>query len=431
MEIMLTEIIYILLLWIRYHVEGNVRDETELFACDDHAVQIQCQSRLSTIAVYNATFVSINATYDQERPNCDRIRSLAEGGNVTCTDDVRLIVNQRCSGVSSCIFTVTDLVPRECFGAGILSLVYGCVSAADVVRHCGMNVVGNTAEGFIQNPGYPNYYSRMKCKWTVSGDAGQTVLVSVLDMSLLATTAGQSAVDCRDSLQLFDGQLKTMHACGWDNAYLHTFQSNSNEVTIVFNSQDVWPSRGFLIYYRVLGCATLPAPMHGYLVYRNTSLAHYMCCARHVFVDDYKRNKILFCEDGNKWNGSVTLCKSIKVLRQWSNSSGAEFEEDGLMSDSDPIRQVAPHAANIIYDIVIPSVIMAAMVVCNIVIVLVILRVRRSKHRETVVPSAKAEEEMAFQQQQEPSTSKRNGHNNGYHELSPRRAPLARVETGV
>lgn len=384
-------------IWRTYLIEGTIREENKVLACHNEAVHLKCQDRDSVLVIYSATFAT-DGSIVTDKCNFD-----AQVVNNTCFDDVRLVVNSKCAGVKSCQFLVSELIPRDCYGEGVLSLVYGCASVSHIIKFCNVNITGSTSEGFIHNPGYPNYYPDLdRCTWTIRANRGQRVLLSLLDMSMQRSPA--TPVDCQDYLQIFDGRVKLMHACGQDTSYLHTIESNSNYIRIVFASRDVWPSRGVLFYYRVLGCPTLIAPEHGYLVFRNVSMAHYMCCARHVFVDSYKRNRFLYCLDGNHWNGTVPQCKNVRALREWQNTTGIEFEEEDDM-EIEPVHRVAVQQVSYVLDVMVPSFIMGGLIICNVFIVLVILKMRRNKSETEVMD----EHEIKSDLEPQPSTSKPNG----------------------
>lgn len=382
--------------WAVYITEGTIREENKVLACHNEAVHLKCSDSDSVLVIYSAIFATDGSIVTSQ------CRYDAQVVNNTCSDDVRLEVNSKCSGVKSCNFLVSDLVPRNCYGEGVLSLVYDCASATHITKFCNVNITGSTSEGFIHNPGYPNYYPDLnKCTWTIRANQGQHILLSLLDMSMQRSP--RTVIDCQDYLIIYDGRVKLMHACGQDTHYLHTFESTSNYVRIVFMSQDVWPSRGVLFYYRVLGCPTLVAPEHGYLVFRNVSIAHYMCCARHVFVDTYKRNRLIYCQDGNHWNETVSQCKNVRILRQWKNITGVEIEDE-QEKDSRPDLRVAVPEVSYVFDVMVPSIIMVALIICNVFIVCVILKMRRKKSHSLVDgPDIKSDLEP------QPSTSKQNG----------------------
>ncbi|RWS25506.1 mannan-binding lectin serine protease 2-like protein, partial [Leptotrombidium deliense] len=185
----------------------------------------------------------------------------------------------------------------------------------------------HNAYGYFATPGYPGFYPKLNCSWSIEADEGQTIQLSVLDADIkppkvveLVKQRGygnyQPRTVCIDALTASEETGKLFTICGNSLQNLQTIRTESNRLNISFESSDFSPTRGVLLRYfdsncvhvSVEGCQTLPAPRKGHLVYRNGSQALYTCCKNHVFEDTKELTKYLYCLHGVQWNATLTQC---------------------------------------------------------------------------------------------------------------------------
>lgn len=144
--------------------------------------------------------------------------------------------NLGCSGTESSLF--------ECRHNGLGTHNCGHGEDAGVVcehpePNCGENL---TMSGSFFTPFYPNdYHENAFCVWTLSAPVGQKILLTFLDLEI------ESCCTC-DYITVFDGPTvgDTELARLCNTSSLGTFQSTSNQLTVVFRSDQFQQSRGFM-----------------------------------------------------------------------------------------------------------------------------------------------------------------------------------------
>jgi len=68
------------------------------------------------------------------------------------------------------------------------------------------------------------------------------------------------------------------------------------------------------VFFAALGCPPLKTPADGYLVDRNATHAQYMCCVGFIFPDTSRRDRSLYCQNGNTWTTDLPDCISKWLL---------------------------------------------------------------------------------------------------------------------
>uniref|UniRef100_T1IKQ1 CUB domain-containing protein n=1 Tax=Strigamia maritima TaxID=126957 RepID=T1IKQ1_STRMM len=237
----------------------------------------------------------------------------------------------------------------------------------------------NRTEGYVKSPGYPNYYpGPLECEWPLKAETGQRMRVSILDLSLVDSHTDEP--HCADRFRLMDGKAKLLDTCGERRNILRQFESEDSDVTAQLNTHAIGAKRGILLWFKAFGCRTLEAPRHGYLVFRNVTFAQYMCCTNHYFEDNLERTRNLHCIDGSEWSSGLASCLDKKTLKLLKNLSS--FDEEDDYDNYESIHKVPLSEADVILDILVPSVIMGILVLGNAIIVAVLLKLRKSVKEE-------------------------------------------------
>ncbi|XP_073941396.1 uncharacterized protein [Choristoneura fumiferana] len=283
--------------------------------------------------------------------------------------NLRAPLSYRCTGVNHCSFVLQeDYPPARGWGPGAVYIKYACFDDTVSIHYCNrevaLGVAGAASEGYIRTPGYPHYYIGDECRWRLRAHPEQRIRVTLLDVSLRSIGPFENA--CTDYVLVQDANGDSLlSSCEQVELPLRLSSvTETVEVVVEARSAGAFPKRGVLFHYKSIGCVTLPAPSDGYLVYRNEDVAHYMCNVHHVFVDTRQRARVIWCYDDNRWNDSVPLC----------------VEEGGTNPTSEDSDTNMPHNdANMIVDIVIPSLLIAALFIGNAFIVLIIYKYRKRK----------------------------------------------------
>ncbi|XP_045533788.1 uncharacterized protein LOC106714286 isoform X2 [Papilio machaon] len=289
--------------------------------------------------------------------------------------NLRPPLSYRCTGVNHCNFLLEeDYPPAVAWPPGVVSIKYACFDDSLAVHYCNREVFvaasGPDSEGYIRTPGYPHFYVGDECRWRLKADPEQRIQISILDVSL--RSIGPFEDQCTDFVSVVDSNGESLlSTCEQVDLPLRlTSTTDALEVIVEAKSQGAFPKRGVLLHYKSLGCVTLPAPSDGYLVYRNEDVAHYMCNVNFVFADTRQRARMIWCFEDNRWNGTIPLCieTTIKVVGNDSVSEGPDKD-----------TKLPHNEANMIVDIVIPSLLIAALFIGNAFIVLIIYKYRKRK----------------------------------------------------
>lgn len=291
--------------------------------------------------------------------------------------NLRAPVSYRCTGVNHCNFLLfEDFPPSKSWSPGAVYIKYACFDDTLSVHYCNREVmiaeVGSDSEGYIRTPGYPHFYVGDECRWRLRVNPEQKVRVTFLDVSLRSISPFED--HCFDYVRVDDlNGDSLLYSCEQVELPLRlTSVTNVVDVAVEAKSKGAYPKRGVLLHYKSIGCVTLRAPSNGYLVYRNEDVAHYMCNVNFVFIDSRERARLIWCYDDNRWNDTVPLCVEETVHIAVDNN----FTRQGTANDT----KIPPHdEPNMIVDIVIPSLLIAALFIGNAFIVLIIYKYRKRK----------------------------------------------------
>ncbi|KPI98556.1 hypothetical protein RR46_03708 [Papilio xuthus] len=318
------------------------------------------------------SLLSYTRSYASWHDDGRRRRPLARPTSI----NLRPPLSYRCTGVNHCNFLLEeDYPPAVAWSPGVVSIKYACFDDSLAVHYCNREVFvaasGPDSEGYIRTPGYPHFYVGDECRWRLKADPEQRIRISLLDVSL--RSIGPFEDQCTDFVSVVDSNGESLlSTCDQVDLPLRlTSTTNALEVIVEAKSQGAFPKRGVLLHYKSLGCVTLPAPSDGYLVYRNEDVAHYMCNVNFVFADTRQRARMLWCFEDNRWNGTIPLCIEETTIKVVGN--------DSLSEGSDKGTKLPHNEANMIVDIVIPSLLIAALFIGNAFIVLIIYKYRKRK----------------------------------------------------
>ncbi|XP_049871230.1 uncharacterized protein LOC126370425 isoform X2 [Pectinophora gossypiella] len=289
--------------------------------------------------------------------------------------NLRAPVSYRCTGVNHCSFILSkDYPPSVSWSTGLVYIKYACFDDSISLHYCNREVriadSGPDSEGYIRTPGYPHFYiGEDECSWQLQVHPEQTIRVTLLDVSL--RSIGPFENHCTDYVKVLDSNGDSLlSSCDQVELPLRLSSSTSTvDIAVEAKSGGAFPKRGVLLHYKSIGCVTLPAPSDGYLVYRNEDVAHYMCHVNFVFADTQQRARVIWCYDDNRWNDTVPLCVETAIPAVGNDSQPSDKKDTKL-----------PHnEANMIVDIVIPSLLIAALFIGNAFIVLIIYKYRKRK----------------------------------------------------
>ncbi|XP_028038401.1 uncharacterized protein LOC114249128 [Bombyx mandarina] len=342
-----------------------------------------------SLLLFNDT-VDVSDEFVNDSDHCDAVsfrRSYAswrEGDKLrrasfrNASVNLRSPFSYRCTGVNHCNFLLSeDYPPSSSWSPGVVYIKYACFDDTISLHYCNRELRiaewGAESEGYIRTPGYPHFYVGDECRWRLIANPEQRIRVTFLDVSL--RSIGPFENECKDFVSVQDSNGDNLlYSCEQaDMPIKLTSTTNTVEVAVEARSKGAYPKRGVLLHYKSIGCVTLSAPSRGYLVYRNEDVAHYMCNVNFVFVDTQQRARLLWCYDDNRWNDTVPLCIAETVVKAVGNDSSRE----GIGKET----KLPPHQEpNMIVDIVIPSLLIAALFIGNAFIVLIIYKYRKRKN---------------------------------------------------
>ncbi|KAK4296900.1 hypothetical protein Pmani_030637 [Petrolisthes manimaculis] len=290
-------------------------------------------------------------------------------------------INKQCGGQTECKFELqkhTDLQRREDlkkYRRGALRVVYDCVKKTDFHRVCGSEV--NSQKGWVQSVGYPLYYlGDPVCTITLRVDEGQHIQITLTDISL-REDAQPGNKGCRDSIKIQENGTELLEKCGVTNVPITvTSKGPVLNVTLTATSK-LFPKRGFLGHFKALGCQTPLAPADGYMSYRNATHAEFWCCVHHAFSDTMTRRRVLECGDRTQtWNDTLPDCVDLEELLAGGNITESQYQNlvngTTVLAQAERLRQ-----AHIVYDLVVPAVIMSVLVLGNAAVVFLIIYCRK------------------------------------------------------
>ncbi|XP_067141481.1 uncharacterized protein [Centruroides vittatus] len=347
--------------------------------CSDEDFHISCDSH-SILAVHQATFST----------NVEKLNETCLRNQTNCTEDISFSVASKCSGLSQCNFNLArDHEDKKCLDYGLLDIKYSCIPETSINKYC--NVHLKNSSGYITSPGYPMFYPRFyNCSWVIEAGVGQTISVTLLDISLRLSKKNEH---CND-ITIAEGYRKLLVGCGWPKNLPRTVISKKNQIKIRLSSKEFIPSKGFMIYYKVRGCTALPPPHLGYMVYSNGTAAMYMCCKDHVFNDSKQDNRYLYCINDQRWNASMANCVSNEEA----------FGNDKLFSNQSSVKKEL-HTRDLLQEALTPVILLAVMLVVNAIIIYVIFRIRRRYKTKQVDNNNEEQTLQTLQQRLPPRTT--------------------------
>ncbi|CAG7824477.1 unnamed protein product [Allacma fusca] len=295
--------------------------------------------------------------------------------------DLRSVFNQRCSGKSSCDVYLLwnkqrdEELTRVChkWPDGRIVVKYLCFnsSSGDVHSKCNEDV-RPAREGFLVNPGYPDIYpGDHSCQWRLHVFQ-QRLLLVLFDISL----RGKEKSGCRDKLIVSEDRTNLFSTCG-DHSSAVAILSLSHQVnvTLLPQSRMAFPKRGFLLYFRVIGCMTPEGPVNSNMVFRNATHAYFLCKVGHVFPDTLTRHRWLLCNPlEHHWTPSHLSCEDIRNLLEYNSSINDILP--GLWPVTFRFAQ-----RSIMKDYIIPVIVLLSLFLVNTIIVLCIWKHRSSHMR--------------------------------------------------
>ncbi|XP_053661774.1 uncharacterized protein LOC128710935 [Anopheles marshallii] len=228
-------------------------------------------------------------------------------------------------------------------------------------------------QGFLMTPSYPKYYiGDSTCRWTLYAGVHQRIKLTVLDLALRYDD------ECRDYLQVVDLNTNQtlFHSCTESSRPIEIVSIQERlEVSVRTTTKVIYPKRGVLVHYTALGCE-LPSPTPGHmrLVRRTEHRVKYVCDPLHVFPDTGESVRELICTAKHTWNRPLPAC----IEKRATEGSGlvSHYEQKRRYSDSD---NMSDKQADTVYDILIPSLIIAGLFVVNGIVFAVIMRYRNKR----------------------------------------------------
>ncbi|KAJ6633172.1 CUB and sushi domain-containing protein 1 [Pseudolycoriella hygida] len=225
-------------------------------------------------------------------------------------------------------------------------------------------------QGFLATTGYPKFYiGESNCSWRISAPIGQRVRITVLDINL------RYDFICKDFIQIFDLEIGRMlfNSCS-EHARPIQVLSDSNHISISVNttSKVAYPKRGVLLHYTALGCLTPSAPLHGRLVHKSENTAKYICDPTFVFPDTAVSSRELICTSSHTWDKVLPNCVEKSFVNKGGVITVSQYnhkKDTVTMAEKD----------DMLYNIVIPSSVIAILFIVNAVVFLAIMRCRQRK----------------------------------------------------
>ncbi|XP_053673757.1 uncharacterized protein LOC128724016 [Anopheles nili] len=228
-------------------------------------------------------------------------------------------------------------------------------------------------QGFLMTPSYPKYYiGDSTCRWTLYAGVHQRIKLTVLDLAL------RSDDECRDYLQVVDLNTNQtlFHSCTESSRPIEIVSIQERlEVSVRTTTKVIYPKRGVLIHYTALGCEVpTPTPGHMRLVRRTEHRAKYVCDPLHVFPDNGESIRELICTARHTWNRPLPAC----IEKRATEGSGlvSHYEQKRKYGDID---SMSDKQADTVYDILIPSLIIAGLFIVNGIVFAVIMRYRNKR----------------------------------------------------
>ena len=244
-------------------------------------VRLVCEED-SMIVVQEASFTPV-----EHKQECQDKAMMVNNG------DILQAVVGRCNGERVCVVDIAADLPESAgWGRGRTGVKYSCQES--IHSYCGGRVAVGGEGGYISSPGYPRYYlGGRECVWTMMGKEGQKIMLEVVDLSLRET-----GEECTDSVIVREKDNTLLTLCGGQRLPVSLVSSGHQvEVRMVVKAslQAVYPRRGLLLQYRVVGCPS-PSPIaEGEVIQVNTSHAVLQCNTGHVLQHSLASVQHLYC----------------------------------------------------------------------------------------------------------------------------------------
>ncbi|CAO1386733.1 unnamed protein product [Diamesa tonsa] len=225
--------------------------------------------------------------------------------------------------------------------------------------------------GFIMNPGYPKFYigQSSDCKWRIYLEQGQRMVLTILDLSIRYDDF------CKDYLEIADvgaRKVSLYRGCSEISRPISILSgSHVVEITLKTKSRIAYPKRGFLIHYKTLGCLIPVIPSAVELVKKTESFAVFSCWKGHVFPDTSESDRVLGCLAREEiWNNTLPNCISIE---QTLGSGLVLHLGEHLRKE----RNMSANSADMFYDVIVPSAVVAVLFFINFIVFSIIMRYRK------------------------------------------------------
>ncbi|XP_046746947.1 uncharacterized protein LOC124411709 [Diprion similis] len=341
--------------------------------------------------------------------------------------DLKLSINRRCSGLQHCRFNAfSDHPEAEFWSPGNVRLKYACIPEAAIMKYCNrmLPVIGGE-EGFLKSPGYPLFYTGgSTCGWTFKSLPGQRISLTFHDLDIRSPEQDGS---CVDVIRIRENRVTLFESCG--SAVGLEVLSESNVVTLdLIASGKIYPSRGFLLQYKAVGCPHVQPPNGSYAVNETGDAKTFLCKLGTVFPDTNTRTRLIQCKNGiwseNRQKISSQRCvvtaseiernagtrrsAALSSLAEESGTGGngglfpvsgvvvrSHDALDSMSSTAEPGNAAMVKNGNYVVDFVLPTALIALLFIGNAIIVWVIFQYRKRKQ-----PAIEGEE-MALRQNSE------------------------------
>ncbi|XP_046596722.1 uncharacterized protein LOC107217638 [Neodiprion lecontei] len=325
--------------------------------------------------------------------------------------DLKLSINRRCSGLQHCRFNAySDHSEALFWSPANLRLKYACIPEAAIMKYCNrmLPVIGGEG-GFLKSPGYPLFYTGgSTCGWTFKSLPGQRIALTFHDLDIRSPEQDGS---CVDVIRIRENRVTLFESCG--TAVGVQVLSESNVVTLdLIASGKIYPSRGFLLQYKAVGCPQVQPPNGSYAVNETGDAKTFLCKLGTVFPDTNKRTRLIQCKNGI-WSEDRQMISSQRCVltaseiernagtrRSSALSSLAEepgtgsnagvFPVNGVVvrshdsmhsmsSTADPGNAAMMKDGNYVVDFIVPTALIALLFIFNAIIVWVIFQYRKRK----------------------------------------------------
>ncbi|XP_048509032.1 uncharacterized protein LOC105686790 [Athalia rosae] len=416
-------------------LNGGHMEIIEEETCSRGVTRLTCRSLRASLLVLEATYQTNHSDLCRHRTSetnygrkntanfhAKMVRHLGLRGNYmddyrghskTELADLRLTLNRRCSGLQHCRFNVhTDHPEAVSWTPANLRLKYACIPDAAIGRYCNSRLLATGGDGsYLKSPGYPLYYpGGSSCGWTFESPPGQRISLTLYDLNLRSAEQDGS---CVDIIRIRENGVTLLESCG--TAAGIQVVSESNVITLdLIALGNLYPSRGFLLQYKAVGCPRVDPPNGSYVVNDTGEVMTFRCRVGTLFPDTRQRTKIIRCKDGLWMNtakdkggrerscvpdSSAAILKAERENGRFTSlseepGSAGFFPPGGVVERSDdavamnlgttmdPGRSAMVKQGDYVVDVVLPTVLIALLFIGNAIIVYVIFQFRKRKQPE-------------------------------------------------